>query len=371
MKKNQLLVLIGLGVVLTVAAYLVVRKETAPYQQTARAGAKLLPDLDINAVATLRLRSGSNVVTLAKQGDLWVVRERGDYPANFSTLSDLMRKFWELKIARIVQAGPSRLPMLGLAGPEKDSTLVEMKSEDGKLLHSVLIGASSQSGGSGRYVMVDNDPKTISFVADSLYDAEASAERWLNKDFFKIEKLKSIEVATPVASNNWHLTRSSESAEWTLVGAKPDEKLDSSKTSGLNSLLSYPSFNDVIPETVALDNPTVATLTTFDGFTYTLKIAKHTNDDYRLQVAVSGSFPKERTAGKDEKPEDKARLDKEFKDNLKKLEEKLKTEQAYGKWTYIVSKWTVEPLLKERKDVLAEKKTEEPTKPKTTSESKP
>ena len=62
--------------------------------------------------------------------------------------------------------------------------------------------------------------------------------------------------------------------------------------------------------------------------------------------------------GKDEKPEDKEKLDKEFKEKLAKLEQKLKTEQGYAKWTYIVSKWTIEPILKNRSDLFADKKAE-------------
>ena len=78
-------------------------------------------------------------------------------------------------------------------------------------------------------------------------------------------------------------------------------------------------------------------------------------------MAVTAQIPKERTAGKDEKPEDKTRLDKEFKDKQKKLEDKLAQEQAYGKWVYLVSNWTFDSLLKDRKDLLVEKK-EEPKK---------
>jgi hypothetical protein len=73
---------------------------------------------------------------------------------------------------------------------------------------------------------------------------------------------------------------------------------------------------------------------------------------------VEGNFPKEREAGKDEKPEDKAKLDKEFKDKQSKLEEKLKSEKKFEKWTYLVAKWGVDPLLKDRKDLLQEKKDE-------------
>jgi len=73
---------------------------------------------------------------------------------------------------------------------------------------------------------------------------------------------------------------------------------------------------------------------------------------------VNGAFNKERTPGTDEKPEDKARLDKEFKDKVDKLEEKLKTEKALGQYTYIVARYSIEPLFKDRKDLLVDKKEE-------------
>jgi hypothetical protein len=67
---------------------------------------------------------------------------------------------------------------------------------------------------------------------------------------------------------------------------------------------------------------------------------------------------KERTPGKDEKPEDKEKLDKEFKEQQKKLEEKLAQEKGLAKWTYLVSSWTVDSLLKDRAQLLVDKKEE-------------
>jgi hypothetical protein len=111
-----------------------------------------------------------------------------------------------------------------------------------------------------------------------------------------------------------------------------------------------------------MDKAVVAHLDTFDGFAYTVKIGgKSGEENHYFQLAVAGNFPKERAPGKDEKPEDKDKLDKEFKEKTAKLEERLKTEKAFDKWTYVVSKWTVDGLLKDRKDLLAEKK-EEPKK---------
>ena len=170
-----------------------------------------------------------------------------------------------------------------------------------------------------------------------------------------------------MATNSWKVTRDTETAsDWKLADAKPDEKLDSSKTSSFSYALSSPSFNDVLPadtkpEQTGLDKPTVVTLDTFDNFTYTLKLGQKTNDNLPMVVAVTAQIPKERTPGKDEKPEDKTRLDKEFKDKQKKLEDKLTQEQSYGKWIYLVSNWTVDSLLKDRNQLLVEKK-EEPKK---------
>ena len=63
----------------------------------------------------------------------------------------------------------------------------------------------------------------------------------------------------------------------------------------------------------------------------TIKLAKlpGSEENYALQMNVAANLPKERTAGKDEKKEDKEKLDKEFTDSHKKLEEKLKSEKQF------------------------------------------
>jgi len=214
--------------------------------------------------------------------------------------------------------------------------------------------------------MISNDVKTVALISDPLANAEAKPAEWLSKEFFKIENVKSISVIATNATNNWKITRESATAEWKLADARQDESLDTAKSSGVTSALSFPQFADVAvnakPEEAGLDKPVTATLETFDGLTYVAKIGKPAEaDNYYFQFNVTGDFPKERTPGKDEKPEDKTKLDKEFADNLKKQQDKLKAEQAYTKWTYLVGKYTIDPLLKERKDLLVEKK-EEPKK---------
>ena len=217
----------------------------------------------------------------------------------------------------------------------------------------------------GRYVKAGNDAADVALISDALSNIEPKPDQWLNKDFPKIEKIRSIAATFQNPTNSWKLTRETETGEWKLAEAKPGEQLDTAKTSGLASPLGSLSFADVAvsakPETLGLDKPTVVAIETFDNFSYTLKIGQKTNDNYPLTLAVAAHILNERAPGKDEKPEDKTRLDKEFKDNQKKLEDKLGQEKTCEPWVYLVSTWTVEPLLKERSQLLAEKK-EEPKK---------
>lgn len=378
MNRKQLTLLIVLGIVIGGLGYYAYKKQQSSYEggSASSEGQKLLKDVSttaINDVAHITIRQATNSVNLVRSNETWTVQERGGYPANFGTISETLKKLWEMKITRPVEVGPSRLPQLKLT--KGDGTLVEMKDEKGKTISSLLLGLQptkdtpndSPFGGggsfpSGRYVMRGDDVKSVALIADPLSNIEPKPEDWLNKDWFKVEKPKAISVVSTNATNSWKLVRETESGEWKLADAKPGETVDSGKTSGLNYVLSSPSFNDVLvdpkPEKIGLDKATTATIETFDGFKYTFKLGKAEGDNYALQMTVAGDFLKERTPGKDEKKEDKEKLDKEFADKRKQHQEKLKNEKQFEKWTYLVSNWTVDNLLKPRTDFLAEKKEE-------------
>jgi len=383
MNRKQLTILLVLVVVLGIAGLLTYTKQNeARKVGDPSAGKRLLGDLPINDVLHLVIKQGSQELNLEKKNDLWVVRERNNYPANYSEISDFLIKAKDLKIVQSEQVGASQLPRLGLVAGEGSNAAVtlDLRGQGDKSLRALLLGkkhlrkpnraAPSQFGEmddqgfpDGRYVKVAAGSDAVAVISDPLTSIEPKPESWLSKDFLKVEKLRSAEVVFPVASNSWKLTRETESGEWKLADAKAGEPLDASKAAGISSAFSSPSFNDVVvdakPEALGLDKPTTVTLETFDNFTYTIKAGQKTNDNYPLTVTVTAQLAKERTPGKDEKAEDKAKLDKEFKDKLAKLEEKLAQEKSYEKWVYLVSSWSLDPLLKERGQLLVEKKADD------------
>ncbi|HRZ56423.1 MAG TPA: DUF4340 domain-containing protein [Candidatus Paceibacterota bacterium] len=379
-RKQLTLVLLAVVVLGGLGLWLRNRDRSSYKTSQGQMGQKVLGEFDLNAVAGITIKHATNELHLVQTNDLWTVPQRGGYPANFSEVSETLRKLWELKVVQPIRIGPSQLGRLELTTSEEtnSATLVTLADKEGKPLRKVLLGkkhmrqSSSPSpfGGDdgwpdGRYVMLDDKPESASLVSETFNNLEPKPEQWINKDFFKVEKVRSIAVTYPVPTNSWSLSRETETGQWTLADTQPGEQLDSSKTSSLANALSWPSFNDVVldpqPDVTGLDTPTVAVLETFDNFTYTVKAGKKSGEDaYYMTVAVTAEIPQTRTPGQDEKDEDKERLDKEFKEKTDKLNEKLKKEKALESWTFLVSKWSLDSLLKERHTLMAEKKDAEP-----------
>lgn len=369
MKSRQLILLVIAALVLGGGGLWVLQQRNAGFDRSkSNMGGSLLGPFDGASISAVRITQGTNVVNIVSDGQTWVVRERGNYAANRADLSSFVRKLADLKVTRPVKVGASRLPLLQLSGDA--STLVELLDASGKPVKTLRLGKQSVRGGGeddmmgggggfpdGRYVQVG---EAISLINDPLSNAQPKPENWIAKEFIKVEQPLSVQITHPDATNSFTLTRTNEFSDWTLVEATATETLDKNKLFSFNSLLSGPSFNDLIlnPDLakLGLDQPTQALIKTASGLTYALKVGKPEGENYPVQVTVTGTLVRERTPAADEKPEDKERLDKEFKEKLAKLEQKLKTEEGFGKWTFTVSKWTIDPVLKKRSELMAEPK---------------
>lgn len=371
MNRKQFIILVVAVALIGAAGWIVHQRGQQSWQSAGESiGGKLLPNFPINDVAQIEIQSGTNALTLARRDNLWRVRQRGDYPADFSKISDLLTKLADLKIVQSEDIGPSelgRFDLLPTGSATNSGTQLAFKDQNGKTLASLLLGKKHMkqpSGGSqfdegwpdGRYVKA-GDAKTVAVISDALDNAEPNAPSWLDKDFFKIENPKSVAVTFLEATNSWKLIRASETNDWQLADVKPGEKLDSSKLYEVTSPFGSPSFDDVSPGAAGLTDASELTAQTFDGFNYTVKIGRKQNDDYPLTLAVAADFPPEPAPAKDAKPADKAKLDADFKARQKTLADKLAKEKQFENWTYSVPAYVVDPLLKPRAELLVETET--------------
>lgn len=373
MKAKQLGLLLVAAVLLGGLGWYVRSRDAVTLEESKmRMGDPLLPGLDINAVSTLRFQEGAETLHVERKGEAWTVRERHGYPANFGTLADFLRKLADLKITQPVDVGPSRHAALKLTSPpDGEGVLVELLGADEKPLKRFLVGGETSrtedpsgfgGGAVGRYIRVLSEGGSaegeIAKVSDSMSSAKPNAADWINKDFFKVELPVAVHVKPADGSPALLLERPDEFGDWALMDVKEGESLDRTKVGTYNSLLSFPSFNDVAAESEAeamgLVNPTIATVRTAKGFEYGIRIGTpQAGDVYPIQIAVTGNFPESREAAADESEEDATRLNSEFEADLKARREKLAKEQALTGWIYLVNKWAIDALLKPRADLLA------------------
>jgi len=419
MKNKQLLIAIVVLVVLGAAVFFT--KEDSGKSSSSGESTKptnqVIGTLDATKLASITLTDSDGSVTVGQVDGKWSVTDRDGFPANFSNIQSLVDTVTELKILAKQKVGKSQLGRFELNDPAtedaKDAgTKLELKNADGKVLHSILFGKETQGqadpsspfgpSGTGRYVLVP--PNTVGEINETLSsDLKTGPADWLHKeDFLKVEKIKSIAVEHPNQADSWTLTRGKDGEDMSLTDAKPEEKLDSSKGSSAGRVLGYPSFDDVAsksakPEDTGMDKAVTASIDTFEGYKYVVKMAKK-EEDHHMSFTASGTrIPQEdeskarepqadeskpREPGKDEKPEDSDRLDKEHAESLAKLiadrekthkddQAKLKTDRdkdfadnlaklaKLEGWTFKVSSYTFDAIYKTRAEMMEEEKEEE------------
>ena len=376
MNRKQFIILLAFVVIIGTAGWLVHQRNRSSWQNDSAAiGQKLLPRLAVNDIAQITIKSGAGDLNLARRDHLWRVRERGDYPANFSQISELLMKLADLKVAQSEEIGPLQLGRFELLppGPAANAgTLVELKDASGQLLNSVLLGKKhlkQQAGNSplpgmgdegwpdGRYVLVGTGARNLAVISDPLDNVQPRPEQWLNKDFLAVEKPRMIAVQFPEATNSWQLTRASETNDWQLVGATSEEQLDSAKVSGVTSPLSSAAFSDVAALNTS-NSPVGTTLTveTFDGFTYVARIGPNVNGNYPVAFAINADLAASRMVATNEPAADKARLDQEFKARQQQLADKLAREKVFEGWLYLLPAYSLDSQLKPKSQLLLEAK---------------
>jgi hypothetical protein len=376
MNRKQFLIIIAVLVVLGAAGLALVWQDIAAYRASgAKIGAKLLPGLTIAEVAEIRLQDAKHQSTLVSREKTWAVVERNDYPAAFQEISDLIIKLVELKVTQSEQVGASLLPRVELVEPGKGEgagTLIEFKDASGKPLARVILGKkvlkkdplnplpSAKDGvPAGRYVLPVVGKEIVVVVSDPLEKAVAQPGRWLNKDFFKAERIRTLAVGPEGGAPQWKIARAEEWGQWKFAAGGGNLN-PSAAVSAVNKLSSL-AFDDVAvdPKGEAAGKPIAVVAETFDNLAYRLRLVKRANsDDYLVSFTVTGEPPQSRVPEKGEKAQDKERRDKEFAESRKRLEERVAAERALARWTYVISGRELEPLLRSRSDMLARKRDE-------------
>jgi Domain of unknown function (DUF4340) len=364
MKRKQVYLLLGVAVILGILALLLQNWQSGTWKKEA-ANRQIFTSLPINDVTKIQVQAGNTKLTLQLVGDAWQVAERYGYPADFGKISELLRTLWDLKYVREMQIGSSQFGRLQLLPPgqrEQSGTQVDLIGVGDKKIASIVLG-KKQAGnddamgaaGSGRFVL-NPDQKDRAYLIDDSFSSldSLNPSEWLRKQFIDTQKLRSVIRGNVGNAPGWKVNRKDDRADWELQDAAANETLEKETVGPLSSLSL--SLQDVRQESApvnetGLQQPLVVELETFDGFHYHLEIGgSGPEQTHFLRVKVSANLPTARTPVPNEPAEDKKKKDDEFNKQLEQWKTRLADEQKLEHWIFLVSDWSLEPLLKNRAD---------------------
>jgi len=374
--RRQFIVLLAVLAILAAAGTAVILSDRAAWTRAdSRSGQKVVSDLRIGDVAEITLADSAGELHLLKRKDGWSVRERADFAADTDRVGEFLVRLAELKVVQRESLAEGQRARLQLVEPEGGDakvagTRLELKDAKGTVLARLLLGkkvlksvpesalAHSEPEATGRYLTSNGDASTLLVVSDPLSEAESKPEQWIPKELIRVDRSRSISATGGDGRPRWTITRNGESVDWRFEDSavKPDLQ----KATDIASALYWINAVDVVPDPAKVDTglgrPVVIKASTFDGLTYVLRIGNKIGGDYYLGLSVTGEPPRGRVPAKGEKAEDKAKKDKEFEESRKKLLEKIDREKRLERWTYRVARNSLDPLLRERSQLLPEKK---------------
>ncbi|MBO7618864.1 MAG: DUF4340 domain-containing protein [Victivallales bacterium] len=365
MKKNQLLKTLLILIVLGAIAGYLHREELKKYFGKDEATAEyLLPegDVDLARVKKVMITSKDKSVTLEKN-DGWKVVERYGYPANMDNLDRFITSLFDCRILRAMELSDELKADMKLTD-ETGAVTVKLMDGEGQILRTLVCGVAHEKESDGgdmpqgmmmmgggnmpdvRFILM-TDGRTV-LVPDTLSSVDSPIASWLDKEFFKIGDMKTVELLEG-GKSLWKMARGSKSDDLKLDAAIPDGKeVDSSKISSVKSAFSWMRFNDVAdpaakPGDIGMDKAKMLVVKDFDDFTYTLAFGATVGDKRYLKLEKAewdGETVRKPADG--EKPEDKAKLDAEFAAKVKENQGKAAEWNAkFGKWIYEVGTYSL------------------------------
>ena len=220
-------------------------------------GSQIVPSDLIETVDSLTVISGDDKASLKKLDGRWVVSEKGDFPANYDSINQIIGALREAKVAQSVVATDEYYDRFNLDpateedGEQPDTILLE---KDGKESSTIFLGKTREStGGSGgragRFVRLSNDESGVYVVQESFSFLNASPDNWINKSLTPLkEGVVKMEVTAPndESFKSWTVSRESVRDDFIVEGLGEKEETKSSETAALKNLLAGATFTELI-----------------------------------------------------------------------------------------------------------------------------
>lgn len=256
-------------------------------------------------VASVSVSRSGSTLTFVRDGDSWLLKEKGDYPANVGKIAQTVRAMADLTLVEPKTQKPDLYPRLEVEDPGTGkSALVTVKDKSGTAIAEAIVGKRRYDrlggGNDGVYLRKPGDAQA--WLARGSLDPSGDPPSWLDRQILDIsEKTIAKVILTQPDGTKLVISRSAPEAKFAVEDAPPDTKFKSeTTTSGPAGALETLDLEDVKPaaELSVPDKDVVsASFTTFDGLTVDLRLVERDKADW-IAISAAGSGAAEAEAKK-------------------------------------------------------------------------
>ena len=255
-KKTLFILLVVLAVLAGVGRSILVRNSNAP-GKTDPMGSPLFEMLPANEITRIIIDRPDDAVILVKSDSGWIVENRFGYPADFSKITDLIRKLKQTKVGRKFPATESISKRLSLMPPDhKESsetekgTRLRMENRNETLVVDILLGNTRKKDEKGipdsQFVMPGDGPDI--YLVDQIFSSfETDAPQWLKKRPVTVgpEDIYRISCSGPDGTLRYTFERPEKGKDFVLVSPPTKRPVKPSDINRLAGALTGLEIQDV------------------------------------------------------------------------------------------------------------------------------
>jgi len=261
-------------------------------------GARAFPALaaQLGEVGSVGIKRNALSLTFVRDGDNWLVAEKGNYPAAAGKVRQIALALADLLLVEPKTQQPGFYSRLDVEDPGSGkSTLVTLKDKSGATLAEMIVGKRRfdrlGSGTDGVYVRKPGD--TQAWLARGSLEFSDQLSSWLDRRILDIPEKRIAKASlTQPDGTKLVITRAKPEDKFTVEDAPADAKFKSETTTSEPALaLDGLDLDDVKP---AGDMPVpdkdvvTASFTTFDGLTVDVRMLDK-DDAHWVALSAAGS----------------------------------------------------------------------------------
>ena len=296
MQKRGLIILGAATLALVVLAVVAIATGDRGVSRAAP-GERALPALatKLDDIGAVGIKRGALSLTFVRDGDNWLVAEKGNYPAAAGKVRQIVLAMTDLLLVEPKTQQAEFYPRLDVEDPGGKSTLVTLKDKSGATLAELIIGKRRfdrlGTGTDGVYVRKPGDSQ--SWLARGSLEFSDQLSSWLDRRIVDIpEKRIAKATLTQPDGSKLVISRAKPEDKFTVEDAPADAKFKSETTTSEPAMvLESLDLDDVKPAAeMPIPDKDVVTgsFTTFDGLTVNVRLLDK-DDMHWVALSAVGS----------------------------------------------------------------------------------